>query len=238
MTTDALKKPNLFQLFLVGARVKTLTASAYPVILGMVLARYEGFYDLKLYLATIFTAVFLQMGCNFANDYFDGKSNRDTSKRKGPKRLSSDATIDKQTLFSFMAFCFLAASISCYPLILKGGQSVFTMLLLGILLAIFYSKGKYSLANTGLASPVVFLVFGPLATAYCYYFQAGFFSIKACVFGLTSCAGAKRFSQKCGQAWTQRGKSNKVSSTTGLDCNGDACYVVFDICRKTNINQA
>lgn len=180
---QTLKKPSLLSLYFLGARAKTLTASAYPVILGMVLARFDGSYNIYLYLCTIFTAVFLQIGCNLANDYYDGKEGRDTKNRKGPKRLSSSGVIEKSMLFSFMAVSFMICIISCIPLIQAGGRQIFYMLSLGIFLAIFYTKGKYSLANTGLASPVVLLVFGPIATAYCYFFQTGMFSAKAALFG-------------------------------------------------------
>ena len=184
MQADALKQKSFFGLVLYGARPKTLVASFFPVILGMLLSRYDGHYNIAIYLYTLFAAMFLQIGTNYANDYFDNKALRDTSKRLGPARLGQLQLLSKEMLLTLTITFFLVAAILTIPLIEQGGSVVVYLIAIAIFLGISYSWGTYSLANTGLSNVVVFFVFGPLGTMMTYYLQAGTYDLKAAFFGI------------------------------------------------------
>ena len=52
-------------------RPKTLATSIYPVIVGSALSFRDGKYDVIIFLYTLFSAIFIQIGTNFANDLYD-----------------------------------------------------------------------------------------------------------------------------------------------------------------------
>jgi 1,4-dihydroxy-2-naphthoate octaprenyltransferase len=183
MNVQFLKQKGFFGLIVYGARPKTLVASFFPVILGMLLARFDHHYDIVIYLYTLFSALFLQIGTNYANDLFDHKAQRDTSHRLGPPRLGALGLLSQKELSILTFTSFFISAILAIPLIVKGGILIVFLLLLALFLGIFYSYGRYSLANTGLANIVVFIVFGPLGTAITYYLQSQSYSANAVFFG-------------------------------------------------------
>ncbi len=184
MFAQSLHQRSFFSLILYGTRPKTLVASFFPVILGMLLARFDGNYSITIYLYTLFAAIFLQIGTNYANDYFDSKAGRDTSKRLGPPRLGALGLVSKESLLSLSITSFLVATILTIPLIQQGGNIILYLIAFAIFLGVAYSWGKYSLANTGLSNIVVFFVFGPVGTMMTYYLQSHLYSLKAAFFGL------------------------------------------------------
>ena len=184
MNIQALKQKSLLSLVVYGARPKTLVASFFPVILGMLLARASGRYNILIYLSTLFCAAFIQIGTNYANDFFDGKSGRDTSKRLGPPRLTSLGLLPKVTIRTLMIVSFCLASLCSIPLIQAGGPLIIYLMVFAILLGIGYTYGKYSLANTGLSNFTIFAVFGPIGTVMSCYLQTGLFNPQAAFLGI------------------------------------------------------
>lgn len=184
MTTKILSEKSFLSLVVYAARPKTLVASFFPVILGMLLARYNGFYDITIYLCTLFAAALIQIGTNYANDYFDSNAGRDTIHRLGPARLGSLGLLSKQALSTLMLFSFAGAAALSLPLIQKGGPIIVYLMIAAIILGILYSFGKYSLANTGLSNFTIFVVFGPLGTLMSFYLQTGLYQTKAAFLGI------------------------------------------------------
>src|SRR5207344_3210438 len=69
-----------------GARPRTLGAGVVPVIVGTAAA---GTMIPWRTAAAFLVAIGLQVGVNFANDYFDGVRGVDTAERLGPPRLTA-----------------------------------------------------------------------------------------------------------------------------------------------------
>ena len=68
-----------------GARPRTLGAGLIPVVVGTAAA---GHVIAWRFAAALLVAAGLQIGVNFANDYFDGVRGVDTHERMGPPRLT------------------------------------------------------------------------------------------------------------------------------------------------------
>ncbi|MCP5492757.1 MAG: 1,4-dihydroxy-2-naphthoate octaprenyltransferase [Chlamydiales bacterium] len=151
-------------------RPKTLIISIAPVAIGTVLAPSVNVW---IFLLTLLCALSIQVGTNFANDYYDFKSGSDTHERKGPRRLLTTGHIQPGQMKLAMIFSFALAGIGALWLIAIGGVIIFVLLVLAILSGIFYTAGKYSLKRTGLADFFVFIFFGPIATMATYYLQTG-----------------------------------------------------------------
>ena len=73
-------------IWLAATRPRTLPAAVAPVLVGCALAwRVDGFHWVPAVLCLAF-AVLIQIGTNFANDYFDFVQGADTAARVGPRR--------------------------------------------------------------------------------------------------------------------------------------------------------
>lgn len=165
------------------ARPKTLIASISPICIGAVLAKGSPLFSYDIFFAILLSGIFLQIATNFANDLFDGKKGADTL-RIGPRRAVASGLISERAMIFALCITLLIASLFSSLLIPIGGYKVIIFLLLGILIAIFYTAGSYALAYLGLGDVIVFFFFGPIATAFTYYLLTSDFSYSSVFAGL------------------------------------------------------
>ena len=97
------------QAWIEGARLRTLPASAAPVLLGTGIAAGLGSLKPWLALGCLAVALLLQIGVNFSNDYSDGVRGTDEF-RLGPPRLVGGGENPKKVLAVALA-CFGAAAV-------------------------------------------------------------------------------------------------------------------------------
>ena len=85
--------PGIARAWILAARPKTLSAAVMPVVLGSALAfRSDGFTVAAALLCLTF-ALLIQIGTNFANDYFDYIKGTDKEDRIGPDRAVASGWI-------------------------------------------------------------------------------------------------------------------------------------------------
>jgi len=173
-------------------RAQTLIAGISPVMIGSAIASiYQPIIGWVFALSLLFSLL-LQIGTNWANDYFDFIKNADTCARKGPHRAIQTQKISPKTMrnASFGIF-FLAACIS-FPLIARIGLHFIPFMMLCIFCAIFYTAGKRPLGYMGFGDLLVFLFYGPIATCCTILAQILFIPseswIAALIPGCMSCA--------------------------------------------------
>ena len=167
-----------------AARPKTLTASLSPILVGIGFAIKDASFNMVIALATLCTSLLIQIGTNFANDYYDALKGSDTAQRKGPKRLSQNKWIKLTTIKSIYTACFLTAFIcSCY-LTFHGGPVIFLTAIISIVFGILYTATKYALAYNGLGDLFVLIFFGPVATSCTYFLQTNRWSIPVTILGI------------------------------------------------------
>src|SRR5215472_4784631 len=63
--------PVHWKTWLKTSRPFTLTATVSPLLVGTALAAYQHTFSLALFLATFLSCLFLQIGTNYFNEYFD-----------------------------------------------------------------------------------------------------------------------------------------------------------------------
>lgn len=166
-----------------ASRPKTLLAGLSPVLLGSAYAFSEGTFLLLTFIATLFSAIFIQIGTNLVNDYYDFKKGADTSSRKGPTRVTQAGLISpKQVKLGFYT-CFLLAFIIGLYLMYLGGVPIIIIGLSSLLFAYMYTGGPFPLGYKGLGDIFVFAYFGPIAVAGTTYLQTFTFSINAVALG-------------------------------------------------------
>ncbi len=162
---------NSIKIWFDATRPKTLPAAAAPVIMGSAMAFYDNLFHLPSALAALLGALFIQIGTNFANDYFDFKKGVDTEERLGPVRATSAGLIKPKVMKLAFIFTFALAFIIGLYLIYRGGWPVLAIGLSSILFGILYTGGPYPLGYNGMADIFVLVFFGPVAVGGTYFVQ-------------------------------------------------------------------
>ncbi len=181
MTTVA---PGSARAWVLAARPKTLPAAAIPVLVGTAVAFSQGALAMGPALAALLGAALIQIGTNFANDYFDAKSGADNEDRLGPTRavqagLLSPGAVKVATFLTFA----LSALIGVY-LIAVGGWPILIIGVASILSGLAYTGGPFPLGYHGLGDLFVFVFFGLIAVTATHYVQALYWSPEALIAAL------------------------------------------------------
>jgi 1,4-dihydroxy-2-naphthoate octaprenyltransferase len=179
-----MSKPGVLQAWVGAARPKTLAAGAAPVLVGTALAAADGHRSILPALACLAGSLLIQVGCNFANDYFDHKKGADTPDRIGPARAVAQGWIQpRQMALATGLSLGLAFCVGMY-LIALGGWPILAIGLASLLCAVAYTGGPMPLAYVGLGDLFVLLFFGLAAVVGTYWVQASQAPVQVWVAGL------------------------------------------------------
>jgi 1,4-dihydroxy-2-naphthoate octaprenyltransferase len=113
----------------------------------------------------------IQIGTNFANDYFDYHKGADTAERLGPARVTQSGLIPPERVRSAMVLVFATAALIGLYLVFAGGWPILAIGLLSIAAGVLYTGGPYPLAYHGLGDLFVFVFFGLVAVCGTAYLQ-------------------------------------------------------------------
>ncbi len=173
-----------------GARPKTLSAAILPVFLGTAAAFNESFSILPAVLALI-VAFALQIGVNYANDYSDGIKGSDGESRSGPARLVGSGLVPPEKVLRAAIFMFTLSAASGLWLSLISTLWLIPIGMLCISAAWFYTGGSAPYGYKALGEVSVFIFFGLVGTNGSFFVQVERFSLLAfilsCIAGLLSC---------------------------------------------------
>ena len=153
-------------------RPKTLWAAISPVIIGSAMAYGEGKFHLLSAVLAGMAAVLIQIGTNFANDYFDFVHGADHKDRLGPLRVTQAGLVKPQVMKLATILVFSLAFLLGIYLIWRGGWPIFFIGVLSILFGVLYTAGPYPLGYNGLGDIFVLIFFGIVAVGGTYYVQA------------------------------------------------------------------
>jgi 1,4-dihydroxy-2-naphthoate octaprenyltransferase len=156
----------------IAARPQTLPAAAAPVIVGVGLALDAGVFAPLPALAALIGAALIQIGTNFANDYYDAIQGADTDDREGFTRVVASGLIDPDEVKRAMWLTFAAAIVVGTYLVAVGGVPILVIGLASVAAGIAYTGGPYPLGYHGLGDVFVFVFFGVIAVTGTYYVQA------------------------------------------------------------------
>lgn len=173
MTIEATPaRPSAFRAWVLAARPPTLPAAVVPVLVGTAAVFALGFRLLP-FIAALLASVLIQVGTNFANDYFDFHKGADTAERLGPIRVTQSGLIAPNTVRNAMILVFgLAAMIGLY-LVLAAGWPILIIGLLSIAAGVLYTGGPFPLAYNGLGDVFVFIFFGLIAVCGTAFLHVG-----------------------------------------------------------------
>ena len=158
--------------WIMAARPKTLPAAIAPVVIGTVMAYGDGLIHWLSAAAALFGAIMIQIGTNFANDYYDYTKGTDEGERLGPTRATQAGLVTPGQMKIATAIAFGLAFVAGMYLVYRGGWPVVTIGLASILFGILYTGGPFPLGYHGLGDIFVLIFFGPVAVGGTYYVQA------------------------------------------------------------------
>ncbi len=174
-------------IWLKAMRPKTLTASICPVLIGGAVAFQHGFFKFTPAIICLLFAVLVQIGTNFANEYFDFLKGADNEDRKGPRRAVAAGLIKPVHMLYATMGVLLAAFLVGLILLYYGDWWLIGVGIASLMCAILYTAGPFALAYKGLGDVFVIFFFGVVAVNCTYYVQTGFFNWE--VFGLSIVMG-------------------------------------------------
>jgi 1,4-dihydroxy-2-naphthoate octaprenyltransferase len=166
-------KPSALSIWIGASRPRTLPAAVAPVLAASALAWRDGDFDLWPALACLVFALLIQIGTNFANDYYDFVKGADTAERVGPRRAVAAGLVSPSTMKRVMLGVFATAFAVGLTLLGFGGWPLLVIGVASIVCGIAYTGGPYPLGYNGLGDVFVFIFFGLVAVGATYFVQTG-----------------------------------------------------------------
>jgi 1,4-dihydroxy-2-naphthoate polyprenyltransferase len=155
-------------LWFAGARPRTLGASVAPVLVGTAAAASPTW---PRAIGCLMVAVSLQVGVNYANDYFDGVKRVDTAARVGPVRLTASGLAAPRAVLAAALMAFTVAGVVGAVLCLLSNPWLLLVGVSAFAAALLYSGGPRPYAARALGEASVFLFFGLAACVGTAYVQ-------------------------------------------------------------------
>jgi 1,4-dihydroxy-2-naphthoate octaprenyltransferase len=151
-----------------AARPRTLPAAVAPVLVGTAAA--QRFLPLR-FTGALVVALAIQVGVNYANDYFDGTTGVDSEHRTGPRRAVAAGLVAPSAMKRATAAAFGVAALAGAALALVAGPGLLVVGALCFFAALGYSGGPRPYGSAGLGELFVFVFFGLVATTGSAYVQ-------------------------------------------------------------------
>ena len=182
--TPADGSPSGLGVWVLAARLPTLTAAVAPVAVGTGVAVHDEVFSLVPALAALLGALAIQVGANLANDVSDFRRGADTAERIGPPRVTQLGLLSQRQVVAAMWVAFGVATLAGGYLTAVAGWPVVAAGVASILAAIAYTGGPWPFGYRGLGEVFTFVFFGLVAVAGTYYVQAETLSAGAIAAGV------------------------------------------------------
>lgn len=161
--------PSGLKRYLLAARPRTWVLSLAPVCIGTWMA--NGPIDWWVFGLSAAFSLLIQIGANYANDYFDFQKGADTAERIGPPRATALGWITPSAMFQATLVVFGVALLLAIPLMMRVGFWSFFIAIVCVLFGLLYTGGPKPLGYLGWGEILVLVFFGPVACCGAYYLQ-------------------------------------------------------------------
>jgi len=156
-----------------GARPRTLVAAVVPVLVGTAAAAAERPPVAWRALAALVVALGLQVGANYANDYSDGVRGTDSQARLGPARLVATGLATPGQVKRAAGLAFAVAMAAGLALAVAVDLRLVLVGAAAVAAAVLYTGGPRPYGYAGLGELSVLAFFGVVATCGSAYVQLG-----------------------------------------------------------------
>ncbi len=170
---EALRRLPRAALWVIAARLKTLSLSVMPVLAGTWIAATRHTWRADVLIGALIAAVAIQVGTNLWNDAADAARGVDTQERLGPPRLTALGLLDGGAVRKAAAAAFLTAAASGLFLVAIGGYPILLIGVLSLLMGYLYSMGPWPLSTTPFGELLVVVFFGTVAVSGTAFLHTG-----------------------------------------------------------------
>lgn len=166
------RMPKRMQIWWLTFRPWSYTAAIIPVLLGAVIAAYNGFFDLGLLVLTLVGSIAIQAGTNLVNEYYDDIKGLDKVQVHGIGGFIQKGELDAMKVLAVGIGCFALGAVIGLYLVSVAGSFIFWLGVFSIATGFLYTAGPFALAYIGLGEIAVFIFMGPVIVIGSYYVQA------------------------------------------------------------------
>ena len=170
-------------IWLAAMRPRTWPASLVPVVVGLSVAASAGQVDPSIAVATIVSALALQITTNLANDYWDHVRGIDHEERVGPTRATQSGLLAPAAVRRAVWLSLGVAIMAGLPLVYRGGVPILLIGAASMIGAVAYSAGPHPLASLGLGELLAFVFFGLVAVSGTAYLHLAYVPASALLAG-------------------------------------------------------
>lgn len=160
-----------WRIWLKTARPFSLTATVSPILVGSAVAAYDGKFSVAIFIATLLSSLFLQIGANYFNEYFDYRYGLDTAASLGSSTVIFRGEMSAGQVLGAGIGSFVIAVLFGLLLIALVGPVIILFGLAGMAIAYFYSAKPFKFATRGLGDILVYSAMGFLMTWGAYFVQ-------------------------------------------------------------------
>lgn len=164
-------------------RIPFLTASVIPILIGTAGSFAEGIFFPFRFFLTILAGIFIHLGVNITNDYFDSRpEGTDWINREFIRPFSGGSRVIQSGLLTplevFLGAClfYLLASVLGLWLTYLSGSWLLLLGLVGFISGFFYVAPPFKWVHRGIGELLVGINFGVLMVLGAYYVQTSKFS--------------------------------------------------------------
>lgn len=169
--------------WIIETRYPFLAITIIPVFFGMAIALAKrNVFNPFYFILTLVGAIFLHLGTNIINDYFDHKSGNDEINREfvrpfsgGSRMIQLGLLTSMEVLSGAIIFFIMGILIGLY-LVYQCGLPLLFLGLAGVISGFFYTAPVFNWVSKGIGELLVGLNFGVLITIGSYYVQTKTFS--------------------------------------------------------------
>lgn len=170
-TASTHNRVSSWRVWLKTARPFTLSAAISPVLVGTALAAYHGTFHPLIFAVTLLSCLFLQIGTNYFNEYFDYRYGLDHAGSLGASTVIFRNEMTAAQVLGGGIGCFVIAALLGVILIVLVGPVIIFFGLAAMAIAYFYSAKPFKFSSRGLGDVMVYIAMGFLMTWGSYYVQ-------------------------------------------------------------------
>lgn len=179
---------NKVKVWLSELRAPFLTGTIIPIVLGTVIAWVtKSAFNPLFFALALMGGVFVHLGANVVNDYFDYKSGNDTVNKEfvrpftGGSRAIPSGLLTPKEVFSGSILLFTLSGLVGLFFTFVVGPFMLVFAVIGLFSAYFYTGKPFNLVSRGAGEPIVGLNFGLLMTLGAFWVQTNALSLEPLV---------------------------------------------------------
>jgi 1,4-dihydroxy-2-naphthoate octaprenyltransferase len=129
------------------------------------------------FLLALFGSLFIQIGTNLINDYYDYKNGVDTPEMIGPSMVIQRGLLTPDEVYWGGIATFALGSLFGLILVALCGWPILALGFISVLAGYFYTANPLPLAYLALGEATVFIFMGPVIVVGAYYVQREMFAL-------------------------------------------------------------